>query len=417
VPRRECGAALSAMNSSISRRTAVGAWARALVRAGLLCATPSLVFGQTQPSTNRSMTFGPDACGPADPAYIHAANETGGIPMFLQRSEAAKAFHLVRESTRNNVATVFWATGTLEGKPETIKIPVDSVTKRITITFSVDTRGNELKLTQPSGGAITGGSASIEVTDLNCGRILTVSSPEVGEWRAEITGTGRYWMVAQAQSDIYFVGVEFVKKGGRPGHEGLFRIPGQPVAGTPATLQASLSASATKTTEFYLVTERGQTIQKLQMHAVNPDREFVGNVDLPNVPFRVAVIGRDSSGKQYQIFFSNLLHAENVEVSAKLDFDELSAGSNKQVAFTVRNIGFPRTFNMTVTDAYQFVSKVEPKDLALRAGETGTVRVDLTVPVGTLTGIGEDVVIVATSTAGPPTSNSSVVHLSVSSSK
>jgi hypothetical protein len=386
---------------------------------GLLCATASLVFGQTQPSTNRSKTFGPDACGPADPAYIHTANETGGIPMFLQRSEAAKAFHLVRESTRNNVATVFWATGTLDGGPQTIKIPVDSVTKRITFAFSVDTKGNELKLTQPSGRAISEGSANTEVTELNCGRILTVSSPEAGEWRGEITGTGRYWVEALAQSDIYFVGVEFVKKGGRPGHEGLFRIQGQPVAGTPATLQVSLSASATKTTEFCLVTERGQTIQKLPMHAVNSDRElleFVGSVDLPNVPFRVAVTGRDSNGKQYQRFFSNLFHAESVEVSPNVDFDELSAGSTKQVAFTVRNVGFSRTFHITVTDAHQFVSKVDPKELTLGTGESGTVRVGLTVPAGTAPGVGEDVVIVAASTAGPPTSNSGVVHFSVSSS-
>src|ERR1700756_5153621 len=143
------------MNSAISGRSAAGAWARAFVSKGLLCASPSFVFGQTEPSTNRSRAFGPDACGPADPAYIHTANESGGIPMFLQRSEAAKAFHLVRESTRNNVATVFWATGILGGKPQIVKIPVDSVTKRITFTFSVDTKGNELKLRQPSGGAIT----------------------------------------------------------------------------------------------------------------------------------------------------------------------------------------------------------------------------------------------------------------------
>ena len=341
--------------------------------------------------------------------------------MFLQPSETAKAFHLVRESTRNNVATVFWATGTLDGTPQIIKIPVDSVTKRITFTFSVDTKGNELRLTQPSGRAIKEGSGSTEVTELNCGRILTVSSPEAGEWRAEITGTGRYWMEVQAQSDIYFVGVEFVKEGGRPGHEGLFRIQGQPVPGTPATLQVSLSASATKTTEFYLVTERGQTIQKLQMHAVNSDQEFlefVGGVDLPNVPFRVAVMGQDSNGRQYQRFFSKLFHAESVEVSAELDFpfDELSAGSTKQVAFTVRNIGFPRTFNITVVDSHQFVSKVEPRKLALEAGESGTVRVDLTVPAGTAPGVGDDVVIVAASTAEPPTSNSNVVHFSVSSS-
>jgi hypothetical protein len=82
-------------------------------------------------------------------------------------------------------------------------IPVDSVTKRLTFTFSVDTKGNALKLTRPSGGAIAEGTASTEVTELNCGRIVTVSSPEAGDWRAEISGTGRCWLKAQAQSDIF----------------------------------------------------------------------------------------------------------------------------------------------------------------------------------------------------------------------
>ena len=338
--------------------------------------------------------------------------------MFLQRSEATKASHLVRESTRDNVATVLWATGTLDSQPKTVRIPVDSVTRRITFTFSGDTKGNELKLTQPSGGAITEGTASTEVTELNCGRIVTVGSPEAGEWRAEITGTGTYWLRAQAQSDIFLVSAEFVKEGGRPGHEGLFRIPGQPVTRRQAKLQVYLSAFATETSEFYFVTEEGQTIQNLQMHAVNSDREsleFVGSVDLPTLPFRVAVKGSDSNGKQYQRFFSNLFHVESVEVSPRLDFDELSPGNTKQVAFTVQNLAVPRLFKITVTDAHQFVSKVEPKELTLGAGETGTVQVDLIVPAGTAPGVGDDVVFVATSIAGPATSNFSVVHFSVSS--
>src|SRR5438445_12951224 len=189
-----------AMNSVISRRLTV--WALALISTVALCGFGSLVFAQTQPSTNPSTTFGPDACGPADPVYIHTANETGGIPIFLQRSEASKAFHLVRESTRNNVATVFWATGTLDGNPQTIAIAVDSVTKRITFALSGDTKDSKFKLTQPSGGAITEGSADTEITELNCARILTVSSPEAGEWRAEITGKGRFWMEVQAESHI-----------------------------------------------------------------------------------------------------------------------------------------------------------------------------------------------------------------------
>ena len=407
------------MNSTVSKQPAIYARVRAVVGIVLLGAIASWVSGQTQPLTNRSMPFGPDACGPVDPVYLQTANETGGIPMFLQRSEVAKAFHLVRESTRNNVATVFWARGTLDGKPQTIEIPVDSVTKRITFTFSVDTKGDELKLTPPSGGAITEGSPTTEVTELNCGRIVTVSSPKAGSWRAELTGKGRFWMEAQAQSDLYFIRVEFVKEGGRPGHEGLFRIQGQPMAGTPATLQASLSASTTQSTEFQLVSEQGRPLQKLQMHAVNSDREFLeffGSVDLPKVPFRVAVMGRDTKGKSYQRLFSNLFHAESVEVAPNLDFDELSAGSTRPVEFRVRNIGFPRTFKLTVTDAHGFVSKVEPKELALGAEEAGTVRVDLTVPAGTAPGVGDEVVIVAASIAGPPTSNSSVAHFSVSSS-
>ncbi|HKD63561.1 MAG TPA: hypothetical protein VKB40_05960 [Candidatus Acidoferrales bacterium] len=391
--------------------------ARALVSVGLLVAAVSSAFGQAPPSTNRSRTFGPDTCGPADPSYIHTANETGGIPMFLQRSEAAKAFQLVRESTRNNVATVFWATGTLDAKPQIIRVPVDSVTKRITFAFSGDTKGNEFKVTQPSGGAITESSSSTEVTELNCSRILTVTSPETGEWLMEIAGRGRYWIEAQAQSDIFFVSAEFVKKDGRPGHEGLFRIQGQPLVGTPATLQVSLSASSIKTTDFYLVNEQGQTIQKLQMNAVNSDRQFLefgGSVDLPSVPFRVAVIGRDSNGEPYQRFFAGLFHVESVGVSTTPDLGELSPGSSKQVVFTVRNIGFPRTFKITVIDTHKFLTNVEPKELALDAGESGTVRVDLSVPATTASGVGDDLVIVAASIAGPATSNSSVVHLSVS---
>jgi hypothetical protein len=50
------------------------------------------------------------------------------------------------------VATVFWATGKLDEHSQTFKFPVDSVTKRITFAFSVDTKGDEFKLTQPSGG-------------------------------------------------------------------------------------------------------------------------------------------------------------------------------------------------------------------------------------------------------------------------
>jgi hypothetical protein len=339
--------------------------------------------------------------------------------MFLQRSEAAKTFHLVRESTRNNVATVLWATGVLDRRPQTFDIPVDSVTKRITFAFSVDTKGTTLILRQPSGGIIVQPSAYTEITELNCGRIITSITPEQEAWRAEITGSGRFWIEAQAQSDIYFISAQFVKTGGRPGHEGLFKISGQPLAGIPATLQASLSAKEVQTTEFRLVTERGDPIQELQMKAASADRtflEFVGTFQPPQLPFRVAVTGLDASGHAYQRFFPSLFHAETVEVLPAQEFDELAAGDTKQLTFAVQNIGPPTEFKINVTDARHFVSYVVPSQITLDAGESKIIRVDLTVPAGTAAGIGDDVIVVATSTAIPTSSNSSVIHVSVSAS-
>jgi von Willebrand factor A domain-containing protein 7 len=337
--------------------------------------------------------------------------------MFLQRSEAAKAFHLVRESTRSNVATVLRANGVFDGRAQTFNIPVDSETKRVTFAFSVDTKGSRLTLTQPSGGSVVPATANTEITELNCGRIVTVATPEVGIWSAEIAGSGRFWIEAQAQSDIHFISTEFVKLGGRPGHEGLFKIRGQPLAGTPATLRVSLSAKDADSTEFRLVTERGDTIQQLQMDVTSSDPqflEFVGSLECPQQPFRVAVTGRDPKGRIYQRFFSTLFHAETVEVLPANELDELAAGDAKRVSFAVRNAGAPAKFNVTVTDAKHFVSQVVPRELTLGAGESGTIRVDLTVPAGTAAGIGDDIIVVVSSTTGPATSNSSVIHVSVS---
>ena len=80
---------------------------------------------------------------------------------------------------------------------------------------------------------------------------------------------------------------------------------------------------------------------------------------------------------------------------------------------TLRNTGYSRTFKLTVTDTRHFVSKVEPTEFTLGPDQLETVRVALTVPAGTSQAIGDDVIVVATSTAGPATSNSSVAHFSV----
>lgn len=399
-----------------------------ILRRGLTHAAALMAFGVAafacvapagaQPSQqiNRSHSFGPDQCGPADPTYIRTANETGGVPLFLQRSEAGKAMQLMRESTRSNVSTVLWASAKLAGAAQRFEIPVDSVTERITFTFSVDTKGTRLVLRQPGGREVVVGSPGAEDTELNCGRVITVVKPQPGMWHAEVSGSGTYWLQAQAQSDIYIIKAEFVEIGGRPGHEGLFRIKGQPIAGQPAKLQVSVSATQAQTTEFALVSSKGDVLENLHLKVTDKDREFLeltGDVALPNVPFRIAVTGRDIREKPYQRFDSPLFHAESVAVSPNFDFDQIAPGATRTGEFVVKNLGPARTFKVTVADAHKFVTKVEPQHLTLGPNETGKLHVQLAASVDAQRGVGDDVVVVVAATSGTPTSNSAIVHLSV----
>jgi von Willebrand factor A domain-containing protein 7 len=393
------------------RSVCVGALAAAVL---FVCC--SAVPAQRTGSTNPSHSFPPGSCGPADPAYIRTANETGGVPLFLQRREAGEAMQLMRESTRENVSTVLWASARLEGPTQRLEIPVDSTTERITFTFSVDTKSTRLVLKQPDGQVVGEGLARTEDTELNCGRVITVVKPQPGIWHADVNGSGTYWIEAQAQSDIYFISAEFVRLGGRPGHKGLFKIQGQPLVGEPATLQASVSATDAKTTDFSFVSERGDILQKLRMKASSEDREFLeftADVVLPGVPFRLAVSGQDTKGAQFQRFYGPLFHAESVAVVPKLNFDELAPGSAQEAKFEIRNLGPARSFKVIVTDGRRFALFGETWELTIGAHQTSPLTVKLTVPPGTATGIEDDVVVVASSTSGTATTNSAIVRLTV----
>src|SRR5205823_93528 len=112
-------------------------------------------------------------------------------------------------------------------------------------------------------------------------------------------------------------------------------------------------SAGARTVEFYLANDHGEPIRALRMQPLSSE-EFLGSVDLPDTPFRIAVKGLDFNGKQYQRFFPSLFHAESVEVSWNRAFDELPVGSATQAEITVRNLGYARTFKLTVTDARRF---------------------------------------------------------------
>jgi hypothetical protein len=81
---------------------------------------------------------------------------------------------------------------------------------------------------------------------------------------------------------------EFVTLTGRPGHEGLFPIQGQPAGSGPFTVLASMLGPF-DTASFKLMSLDGLTLQTLDLQQGDPNAaadEFVSTIEqLPTEPF------------------------------------------------------------------------------------------------------------------------------------
>jgi hypothetical protein len=376
----------------------------------LACCLPAFAQQQRSP-----MHYGPGVCGPADPTYIRTAEESGGQPLFLAPGEVAKSFALVSELTRSNHVTLLWARGELSDGHDFV-VPVDSTVERLVFSLSFDTAGGNLAALDPEGKEVTSGTPGAVITPLNCGRIVTVAPPAPGLWHARVAGKGRFWLEASGVSDIFMVDAEFVHLAGRPGHEGYFRIPGQPVAGEPAMLRVDLSGK-TRNVQFHLISPEAKTLQTVTMKADSADSsesEYFGQLSLPATPFRLAVAGEDEGGHSFERVFSSLFHAETVEVtSLRPGLEGLPAGKTVPIRFKIRNAGATREFRILAVDTKNFITSHEPLLVSVAGDESREVLVELNIPVNTPGYTRDMVIITATSTSEPVTTNSAVIEFEV----
>jgi hypothetical protein len=357
--------------------------------------------------TGPGRAFGPGRCGPIDASYVRGANATGGQILPLGPTEVGAAAPLMAASF--NAETVFWATAPLTSGGQTITVPVDGVTSRVAFVLSTDGSIADMTVTDPRGTLVTA-ATGVEAFNFGCVRGFAVDEPVSGEWRIQAAGTGTYWFIVHARTDLGLDDAAFVQVAGRPAHEGLFRIPGQPVAGRPATLRARVTREHVTDAIFDLVSMNGARLQALELSPVtasSTEEEYVGEIaNLPSVPFRVRVSGRDRTGAVYQRFSGPSFHAATVEVIAPQTVT-LTRGQQTPVTVSVRNVGAPARLQI-VAVLNATVLRVEPATLQLSANESRDVTVWADVPTnGTL--LSSEIVVSAESPTDPAAANSAII--------
>ena len=353
------------------------------------------------PVLRAQRSYGPGVCGPLDPVYIRTASETGGQPFPMAPAEIVKSAVIMSESSRGDATMILWAGGTAADAEGGFPVPIDPSVKRVTFSITFDGTGGRVEIVAPDGTVIQPG-ASADDTILNCGRILGVDAPARGVWRVRPAPTARFWAVIHGRSDRDVLSAEFVRAGGRPGHEGLFAIHGMPIAGRPAILRVRLSEPERRAPDFLLLSSQGRQIQRVVLNQVDAE-EFAGEIRLPDVPFRVAVAGIDDSGATYQRILGPLFRAESVEVVPG-SVDTIRAGQDTALSFIVRNHGQRARYRIVATVGAEIMKRVEPPIVELDANTER--RVDVWLPAATIGAEGTSLELMVVASSDDPASSS-----------
>jgi hypothetical protein len=330
-------------------------------------------------------TFGPGVCGPLDPAYVRTASETGGQPFPMGPADMVHMSQVLAETTRSDSVMLLWAGGSATD-PTTFSVPVDPAITRVTFSATFDGTGGSAAVAAPDGAEVRQ-LAGAQDAVMSCARILSVDTPSAGAWRVTVKPSARFWLVVYGRSDFDVLSAEFVRLAGRPGHEGLFQLEGQPIAGRPATLRVRLTAPEPTAPAFTLFSTLGQPIRRVTLQHVDDD-EFVGPVDLPDAAFRVGIVKSDATGAQVQRVHARTFRAERIEV---LPGAAVTAAVGLEVAlpFTIRNLGARGRFRVTALAGGELVERIEPGILEIAAGSEA--RVTVVLPAQTAADVGREI--------------------------
>ncbi len=380
----------------------------ALVAASVLCAATA--WAQADRGQRPRQRSGP--CGSSDPAYGRLANATGGQQYWLRPGEVEKS-SAVMGSQLSHPVDVYFAYGVLQrGRPRNFQVVLDSTIESVAFSATVQCK-ESITIWRPSGEAVpSGGAPGFEDTEMASGRILTVSRPEAGAWQVRVAGSGQASLSVRAKTELDFSRFEFVRLVGRPGHEGLFPIEGQPT-GAAQTALARVSGPF-RSASFLLVSDTGETLQRLELAPTGEREEFVGPVRLPARPFRAMVQGYDEKGYPYQRIQTRLFQLQAIEIAALNRVESLKPGTTTRFSFRVRNLAAAGPIEVRVVwVGRNFIRTPPPTRVTLASGGEAAIDADVDIPADAIPHT--EISVTATARRLTPTAaeNGAVLRLSV----
>lgn len=354
------------------------------------------------------------SCSPYDAAYFDTANQTGGQVFLLNRGQTAGVSQLANLLARSSSADILSVAGSLTGGVTTHEFPMDSQTTNITVSVT-STASIGVSIVRPNGSAVSSSDAGVTLIPANSvttAVIYSIENPSPGPWRVLLTGQGDYSVLVNGESALALDEFRFVRRGGRPGHEGYYPIDGYPVTGVTQNVIAKLSGNP-QSVSFELRKRSGEPIQPFNLNSPEADHgELLGEITVPTQPFVVYAVGRDGNGMPFQRMLAKKYTPQPVSVTPPAAV-ALAKGTSTIYIFQVKNSGPTGQFQFAASDDRRYVTTVTPNIANIPSGQSVYVEVVLKTPSTAQSGTGDTLTFVATNASNPAIGNSAVLVNSV----
>ena len=255
---------------------------------------------------------------PVDGSMFAVAAATGGDFYFWSPGEFAQSDLRLPLSGE----TILVAHGLLDGEQKQLDFPVDGLCGGVELFVGAQ-RLADVRVVRPGGATLRPDTAGVTWQTYERMQLISIDQPESGHWRLAVRGSGRFSVSARVTlgarppygdprlEPVEVVAFDLVEVRGRPGHQGLFPLRGDPAPGARHTFELELSGSF-DTAQVLCVSGAGAVLDKLDVDEVERRNGSTwatlrGSCTVPAEPFRISVRGFDATGSPYQRMCDGLI--------------------------------------------------------------------------------------------------------------
>lgn len=247
-------------------------------------------------------------CGSTGTSRAILPAATGGRQLRLTGSDIGGGMDLMDHTLRTDMVDLLSIEESLSNTTKSYTVPVDSTINGITFSLASvsspsSTVINSFTVTRPDGSTVQETDSGVTVTNFNTGRFVSISSPVSGMWTVSVNASATISLRVYGQSNLDITSMSFVELRGNSAHPGWGPISGPPVMGQVGKMLARLGTQASSV-NFELRSTRGTLIQSFSLSELTEtggvNRQFIGDVTVPQMRFLVYVVGTDVSGVPFQ---------------------------------------------------------------------------------------------------------------------